>query len=89
MIALPPFAGALHETTIWVFPGVSVVKIGAFGVVRGVADALDEYVPVVAGLSAATLKEYNVPFVSPVTVADVVVVTPSMKFVHVELFVEY
>ena len=56
MIALPPFAGALHETTICVFPGVRVVIIGAFGVVRGVADALDEYVPVVAGLSAATLK---------------------------------
>ena len=56
MIALPPFAGALHETTICVFSGVRVVIIGAFGVVRGVADALDEYVPVVAGLSAATLK---------------------------------
>ena len=56
MIALPPFAGALHETTIWVFPGVRVVKTGAFGVVRGVADAPDVYVPVVAGFSPATLK---------------------------------
>ena len=56
MIALPPFAGALHETTIWVFPGVSVVKTGAFGVVRGVADALVPNAPVVAGLIGATLK---------------------------------
>ena len=56
MIALPPFAGALHETIICVFPGVRVVKIGAFGVVRGVADALLPNAPVVAGLIGATLK---------------------------------
>jgi hypothetical protein len=30
-----------------------------------------------------------VPFVNPVTVAEVVVETPSLNVVHVELFVEY
>ena len=56
MIALPPFAGALHDTTTCVLPGVSVVIIGAPGVVRGVADALVPNAPVVAGLIGATLK---------------------------------
>ena len=56
MIALPPVAGALHDTTTCVFPGVSVVIIGALGVVRGVADALLPNAPVVAGLIGATLK---------------------------------
>jgi hypothetical protein len=35
---------------------VSVVMIGAFGVVRGVADALLPKAPMVAGLIGATLK---------------------------------
>ena len=56
MIALPPVAGALHDTTTCVFPGVSVVIIGALGVVRGVADALVPNAPVVAGLIGATRK---------------------------------
>ena len=38
---------------------------------------------------AATLKMYEVPFVNPVTVVEVDVDTPSLKVVHVELFVEY
>jgi hypothetical protein len=41
------------------------------------------YVPTAAPLTAATLKTYAVPLVSPVTVADVVVDVPSANVVHV------
>jgi hypothetical protein len=69
VIALPPLdAGADHDTVACPFPGVAVTFEGAPGTVAGVTafDAAD-WVPVPIALVAATLKVYDVPFVSPVT----------------------
>ena len=53
-------------------------------------DEFAEFVPVPAALTAATLNTYEVPLVSPVTVAEVDVLVPSLKVVHEEpLFDEY
>ena len=54
-----------------------------FGAV-GVADTSDEYALVPTELSAATLKSYNESFVSPVTVAVVVMLVPSLNVFHNE-----
>ena len=92
MIALPPLsAGAVQLTTTCVFPDTPVTAVGAPGVVNGVT-AVDttEYDPVPPALTAATLNTYEVPLVSPVTVAEVDVLVPSLKVVHEEpLFDEY
>ena len=57
--------------------------VGRPGVVAGVtlADAV-EYEPVPRLFEAATRNTYAVPFVSPVTVADVDVDVPSANVVH-------
>ena len=61
--------------------------VGAPGAVTGAtgvtaADAV-EYAPVPALFTAATRKTYAVPLVSPVTVAEVFGLVPSLKVVHV------
>ena len=65
--------------------------LGAEGVVRGVTDAdTAEGVLRPAAFCARTLNTYAVPFARPVTVADVVVETPSV-YVSQEVppFAEY
>ena len=73
------------------FAAVAVALNGASGPVRGItAEEFAEFVPVPAALTAATLNTYEVPLVSPVTVAEVDVLVPSLKVVHEEpLFDEY
>ena len=73
MIALPPSdAGADHERETCPFPGVAVFNVGAPGTVRGVAERLFDGAPVPAAFVAVTLNEYEVPFVSPMTLQVVV-----------------
>ncbi len=74
VIAAPPFDGAVHDTTDDPFAApVALTAVGAPGTVDGVtaADA-DEAEPVPDTFVAVTLNVYEVPFVRPVTVQDVV-----------------
>ena len=48
----------------------------------GVADATADTGPVPAELTALIRNWYAVPFVRPVTVADVVVLVPSLNVLH-------
>jgi hypothetical protein len=45
--------------------------------ITGVPEAIVDGVPVADPFKAVTLKSYEVPFASPVTMADVLVDTPS------------
>jgi hypothetical protein len=70
VIAEPPLLdGAVHETVAWLLPAVAVTDVGAPGTVTGVT-ALDgdDAGPVPTAFVAVTVKVYEVPFVSPVTV---------------------
>ncbi len=76
LIAAPPLDGAVHDTTDWVLAApVALTAVGAPGTVEGTtaADAL-EAAPVPDTFVAVTLNVYEVPFVRPVTVHDVVAV---------------
>jgi hypothetical protein len=66
-------------------PSVATTLDGASGVVRGEAlpDA-EENKPVPAALTAATRKTYGVPFVKPVTVAEVDAETESLNVVQLD-----
>ena len=67
-------AGAVHDTTDWPFAfDVAVTDVGAPGAVAGTAaaDATDA-TPVPAEFVAAAVNVYEVPFVRPVTVQEVV-----------------
>lgn len=89
---MPPLnTGADHDSVTCSFAAVAVALNGASGTVRGIAaDEFAEFVPVPAALTAATLNTYEVPLVSPVTVAEVDVLVPSLTVVHDEpLFDEY
>ena len=55
-MAAPPVAGADHDSALCVFPHVGVTVPTWEGVVAGVQLAAEEYVPVPAELTAATLK---------------------------------
>ena len=55
-MALPPVAGATHDSATWVFPDVGVTVPTLEGVVAGVEVIELEYVPVPTPLTAATLK---------------------------------
>lgn len=44
----------------------------------------NEYAPGLTSFTAAILKTYAVPLLSPVTVVDVAVEVPSLKVVHEE-----
>ena len=85
MIADPPLlTGALHVRETCVLPAVPATDVGAPGGAAGVTepDAV-ETVPVPATFDALTLNVYGVPFVKPVTVAEVAVATPSTNTVYV------
>jgi len=75
-LAPPLSAGAVHETTDWVFAfEVAVTFVGAPGVVAGVV-AVDgfEMTLVPAALIATILNEYATPLVRPLIVQDVAAV---------------
>jgi hypothetical protein len=82
VIAEPPLlAGAVHDTTAWMFPGVAVTPVGAPGTALGMTAALaTETEDVPAALFAVTVNVYAVPLDRPATVAvvamTVVVVAP-------------
>ena len=81
MTALPPSdAGADHDRETCPFPSVAVLRVGAPGTVRGVAERLFDGAPVPAAFVAVTVNEYEAPFVSPMMVQ---VVAPLV--VHVAL----
>ena len=74
MIVEPPVdAGALHDTVAFALPAVALIPIGLLGTVIGVIDedAVDA-VEFPAPFVATTVNVYEVPLVSPVTVAEVV-----------------
>jgi len=75
--AAPPLlAGAVQDTTDWVFAApVALTEVGAPGTVDGVtaADAV-EAAPVPDTFVAVTVNVYEVPFVRPATVHEVVAV---------------
>ena len=77
MTAAPPLlAGAVQDTTDWVFAApVALTEVGAPGTVDGVtaADAV-EAAPVPDTFVAVTVNVYEVPFVRPATVHEVVAV---------------
>ena len=67
-------AGAVHETTDCAFTfEVAVTDVGAPGATAGTAAAdATETAPVPAEFVALTVNVYEVPFVRPVTVQEVV-----------------
>jgi hypothetical protein len=81
VIAEPPsLAGAVQDTTAWVFPGVEVTATGAPGTVRGVTAAeAAEAGDVPTALVAVTVSVYAVPLLRPVTVADVAPVVVAVR----------
>jgi hypothetical protein len=84
--------GAVHVTEICRSPAVKIGCPGAVGTTQGIDAAdVDEFALLPAAFFANTRKTYAVPFVRPVTVADVAVeVVPLAHAVHVEpLFDEY
>jgi hypothetical protein len=66
----------------WVLPRVAVADVGAPGVVIGVLLTTLLALPCPAAFTAETRKSYDEPFVSPVTVLDVAVETPSENTDH-------
>ena len=72
MTADPPsLTGAVQDTTTSALPAVAATPVGAPGTVLGVTAALgSDAGEVPAGLVAVTVNLYEVPFVSPVTVAE-------------------
>ena len=70
VIGLPPSsAGGLQETTVDVSPARTANEVGAPGAEAGVADAdVDEYADSPIAFTAATVNEYEPPFVRPVIV---------------------
>jgi hypothetical protein len=74
VIALPPFAGAVQDTTAEVSPATAPTPVGTPGTVEGVGmtefDAVESG-PVPTGFVAETRNVYAVPLVSPVTVVVV------------------
>jgi hypothetical protein len=73
VIALPPSVeGGVHDTMACVLPPVAVTPVGALGTLPGIT-ALDgaDAAPAPTLFVATTLNVYDVPFVNPVTVAEV------------------
>jgi len=81
--ALPVLSGAVHVSVTSESPPLPVGAPGAPGEVTaavGVAAAeIGDAGPAPTEFTALTRNSYAVPFVSPVTVAAVVVETPSSK----------
>jgi hypothetical protein len=63
--------GAVQVRSTCVLPGVAVTDAGVPGPGSGVALTEPLLAPAPAAFDAATLKEYGVPFVRPVTAAVV------------------
>ena len=76
MIAAPPLAGAVHDTSAEESNApVATTAVGASGTAEGTtADDAEEAVPVPETFVAVTENEYEVPLESPVTAHDVVAV---------------
>jgi len=72
VIAEPPFDPAAKATDAVPFPAVMTPRVGADGVVKGVADAEEDAGPVPTAFTAATLQLYEVPFTRPVTTIGLV-----------------
>jgi hypothetical protein len=79
VIALPPFdAGAVQVTVACPLPAVAVTPVGGPGTVTGVTEFDGaEAGPAPAALLATTVNVYEVPLVSPVTIA-VVALPPTL-----------
>jgi len=76
----PPLdEGADQTNEICESPDEPTTEVGAPGVPTSTEDDEDEYTPVPALLTAATLNTYDEPLVKPVTVAVVEVDVPSAK----------
>jgi len=77
--APPLLTGALHETTEWVFAApVADTPVGAPGTVEGTTPAeRTEAEPVPDTFVAVTVNEYEMPFVRPETVHEVVAVVQN------------
>lgn len=72
MTGLPPLVdGGDHETVALALPAAAVTPLGALGAVAGVtaAEGVDDG-PVPTAFVAVTVNVYDVPFDSPVTVAE-------------------
>jgi hypothetical protein len=72
MGAPPLLAGAVHDTAATASPAAADTPVGGPGVVRGVTDAdgADAWLSPMSFV-ALTVKVYDVPLVSPLTVAEV------------------
>jgi hypothetical protein len=66
-------------------PVTPATEVGCPGTVNGItAPEATEYPPVPTLFFAATWKTYDVPFVRPVTTADVALLTESVNVVQLE-----
>jgi hypothetical protein len=80
----PLEAGAAHDSETLSASGVAVRAVGVPGVVAGVICGMRaDHAPWPTEFTAATLTMYAVPLMRPVTVADVAVLTPSLKVAQV------
>ena len=61
MIVPPVTLGAFHVSDTWPFPAVALRPVGEPGRPVGVAEVIDEYVPVPNELTAATRNRYVTP----------------------------
>ena len=79
-VIVAPFPVApLNSMLTLLLPGVPVMTVGAVGMPAGVATTPLEFVPLPTPFSAATVKVYAMPLVSPVnseTVEEVVIDNP-------------
>jgi hypothetical protein len=80
----PLLTGAVQLAAICRAPATTRTLVGAPGSPAGVAEALDDAVPVPAEVVALTRNRYEVPLVNPVTVAVVLVDVPSLNVDHDE-----
>jgi hypothetical protein len=84
MLAPPLSEGAVQVRATEALPNVPASAVGALAVVRGVAGAEVADQAPCSSFTAATRKTYGVPFVRPITVALVLVETPSEAVVQLE-----
>jgi len=78
MAELPVDEGAVQDTTTCAFPDVPDTPVGAPGTAAGViAEEAVDADPVPTVFVALTVNVYEAPFVSPVTVHEVVDVEQS------------
>ena len=78
MAELPVDEGAVQDTTTCTFPDVPDTPVGAPGTAAGViAEEAVDADPVPTVFVALTVNVYEAPFVSPVTVHEVVDVEQS------------